>query len=385
MSLRQYIVQQNEQQMFGVACVGDDFWCSSACLELDQTAQIISYEEYHPYGTTSYRSGRTETEVSLKRYKYVGKERDEETGLYYYGARYYAAWICRFVSVDPLQFDYPYYTPYQYAGNKPITYIDLDGLEEAKPKHEIPYDFKAGVYIHGDNDDDVQTVYNDLQAVTRLGLMFNNKTGQLTTDTVPELGVTVTVNPITGIGVFNIYNEDDMMLYEAITSEKTSVNYTINAGPYPGAFMGVKFQPKMSINWLNSPVLLFPFSISIQSKNPISENQSNYDVLKSKVDDYNRNNHTKFSIGLVVLHEITEGYQACLLGIILKVKEIEPAYVTTGKEKSFEYNPDSGKIEEIEVYATREGKDYWFYNIAHNRATIDFFDKEHPKNKRSKK
>ena len=51
MSLRQYIGQQNEQQIFGVACVGDDFWYSSACLELDQDAQIISYEEYHPFGT----------------------------------------------------------------------------------------------------------------------------------------------------------------------------------------------------------------------------------------------------------------------------------------------------------------------------------------------
>ncbi|GAB7088929.1 SpvB/TcaC N-terminal domain-containing protein [Marinifilum fragile] len=104
----------------------------SASLELDESADIISYEEYHPFGTTSYRSGRTETETSLKRYKYVGKERDEETGLYYYGFRYYAAWVCRFVSVDPLQFEYPHYTPFQYAGNKPISYIDLDGLEEAK-------------------------------------------------------------------------------------------------------------------------------------------------------------------------------------------------------------------------------------------------------------
>jgi hypothetical protein len=51
MSLRQDIGQQNEKQMFDVACVVDDFWCSSACLELDQTAQIISYEEYHPYYT----------------------------------------------------------------------------------------------------------------------------------------------------------------------------------------------------------------------------------------------------------------------------------------------------------------------------------------------
>lgn len=49
--------------------------------------------------------------------------------LYYYGARYYASWIARFVSVDPLQHEYPYYTPYQYAGNMPITYIDLDGKE----------------------------------------------------------------------------------------------------------------------------------------------------------------------------------------------------------------------------------------------------------------
>jgi RHS repeat-associated protein len=106
----------------------------SACLELDIDGEIISYEEYHPFGTTSYRSGRSEIEVSLKRYKYCGKERDEETGLYYYGMRYYAAWLCRFVSVDPLQFKYPHYTPYQYAGNKPVSFIDLDGGEEKKPE-----------------------------------------------------------------------------------------------------------------------------------------------------------------------------------------------------------------------------------------------------------
>ena len=116
----------------------------SASLELDQDADIISYEEYHPFGTTSYRSGRSETEVSLKRYKYVGKERDEETGLYYYGARYYASWIARFVSVDPLQHDYPIYTPYQYAGNKPISYIDLDGLEEAKVESNYMDNLRAG-------------------------------------------------------------------------------------------------------------------------------------------------------------------------------------------------------------------------------------------------
>ncbi|MCF8373975.1 MAG: hypothetical protein K9H64_20290, partial [Bacteroidales bacterium] len=117
----------------------------SACLELDSNAAIISYEEYHPFGTTSYRSGNSETEVSLKRYKYVGKERDEETGLYYYGARYYAAWIARFVSVDPIAEDYPYKTPYDYAENRPITGLDLDGFEWIH--FEVRYTISEGEII----------------------------------------------------------------------------------------------------------------------------------------------------------------------------------------------------------------------------------------------
>jgi RHS repeat-associated protein len=104
----------------------------SACLELDYTGRIISYEEYHPFGTTSYRSGRSETEVSLKRYKYCGKERDEQTGFYYYGMRYYAGWLCRFVSVDPMADEYPSLTPYNYCSNNPVSRIDIWGLFDDK-------------------------------------------------------------------------------------------------------------------------------------------------------------------------------------------------------------------------------------------------------------
>jgi RHS repeat-associated protein len=73
----------------------------SAALELDPAAAIISYEEYYPYGSTSLQSGPSAAEVSLKRYRYTGKERDEETGFYYHGARYYAPWIGRWISCDP--------------------------------------------------------------------------------------------------------------------------------------------------------------------------------------------------------------------------------------------------------------------------------------------
>jgi RHS repeat-associated protein len=103
----------------------DDHLGSSA-MQLDTTGAIISREEYYPFGETSFGS------YGKKRYRFCGKEKDEESGLYYYGMRYYSAWTCRFMSVDPLAGKYPYLTPYQYASNDPIGAIDIDGLESTK-------------------------------------------------------------------------------------------------------------------------------------------------------------------------------------------------------------------------------------------------------------
>ena len=74
----------------------------SALLELDEQANIISYEEYFPYGSTSYQAVRGDVQVSAKRYRYIGKERDEESGFYVHGARYFAPWLGRWISSDPL-------------------------------------------------------------------------------------------------------------------------------------------------------------------------------------------------------------------------------------------------------------------------------------------
>ena len=63
----------------------------SACLELDDRANIISYEEYYPFGCTSYQGINQTISSAAKRYRFTGKERDEETGLNYHAARYYAA------------------------------------------------------------------------------------------------------------------------------------------------------------------------------------------------------------------------------------------------------------------------------------------------------
>lgn len=107
----------------------------SASLELDEQAQIITYEEYYPYGNSSYQAVAGKVDVSLKRYRYTRKERDEETGLAYHGARYYATWLGRFCSSDPLHHLSNEVSPYCYAADNPLKYIDPKGLQPIETKH----------------------------------------------------------------------------------------------------------------------------------------------------------------------------------------------------------------------------------------------------------
>jgi len=92
---------------------------------------IKAYNDYYPYGMlVPERHGNT----GDYRYGFNGKENDNEVkgeGLQVdYGFRVYDPRIGKFLSTDPLKANFPWYTPYQFAGNKPIWALDLDGLEE---------------------------------------------------------------------------------------------------------------------------------------------------------------------------------------------------------------------------------------------------------------
>lgn len=102
----------------------------SATLELDEHARILTYEEYHPYGGTAYQAVRARTETP-KRYRFTGRERDTETGLYFHGARYYAPWLCRWTSCDPI--DTPQASSYEYGHGNPVRLIDPDGRQTQTP------------------------------------------------------------------------------------------------------------------------------------------------------------------------------------------------------------------------------------------------------------
>ncbi|MBP5973613.1 toxin [Brasilonema sp. CT11] len=110
---------------------------SSASLELDDKANAISYEEYYPYGSTSYQAVDKNIKAAAKRYQYTGKERDKDTGLYYHGARYYASWLGRWTSCDPIGMKAGM-NLYAYVINNPIKLIDPRGTEDTPPPKEKP-------------------------------------------------------------------------------------------------------------------------------------------------------------------------------------------------------------------------------------------------------
>jgi len=92
------------------------------------------------------------------RYGFNGKENDNEVkgegNQQDYGMRIYDPRLGKFLSVDPLTKSYPWYTPYQFAGNKPINSIDVDGLEPHDVNtHELKTEFPKTAAEHKANDD----------------------------------------------------------------------------------------------------------------------------------------------------------------------------------------------------------------------------------------
>jgi len=109
----------------------------SVGLEVDAHGSIISYEEYHPYGTTAYQARGAGINATAKRYKYTGMERDEESGLSYHSARYYLPWLGRWGSVDPAGL-VDGVNIYRHSHNNPLNFSDVNGRQAKKQSKGTP-------------------------------------------------------------------------------------------------------------------------------------------------------------------------------------------------------------------------------------------------------
>lgn len=99
----------------------------SATYLTDEDGDAYQFALYLPFGE---QMAEQKVAAFSTPYLFNGKELDEETGLYNYGARYYDPSLSVWLGVDPLADEMPQWSPYNYTFNNPINYIDPDG---AKP------------------------------------------------------------------------------------------------------------------------------------------------------------------------------------------------------------------------------------------------------------
>ena len=107
----------------------------SCSLELDQHANVISHEGYYPYGGTAWWAARSAVDADYKTIRYSGKEQDA-SGLYYYGFRYLAPWLGRWVNPDPAG-NIDGLNLYRMVGNNPILYTDALGKDKTPINKDI--------------------------------------------------------------------------------------------------------------------------------------------------------------------------------------------------------------------------------------------------------
>jgi len=104
----------------------------SSSLITNQSGDVVQHLEYIPFGEV-FIDERPSTSTWSTPYKFNAKEMDEETGLYYYGARYYDPRTSVWISVDPLKCMTLNVSSYVYCYNNPVKYIDPDGRFALKP------------------------------------------------------------------------------------------------------------------------------------------------------------------------------------------------------------------------------------------------------------
>ena len=107
----------------------------SSSLITDQLGSIIQHLEYIPFGDTFIDERQSLSSWHTPNL-FNAKERDEETGLTYFGARYYDSRTSIWLSVDPLAEKRPWMSPYVYCSDNPVNRTDPDGRWDGKPSEK---------------------------------------------------------------------------------------------------------------------------------------------------------------------------------------------------------------------------------------------------------
>jgi RHS repeat-associated protein len=124
----------------------------STSLITDLDGNVVQHVEYVPFGEVFIEERNNKWNTP---YLFNAKELDEETGLYYYGARYYDPRVSIWYGTDPMHEKYPVVSTYAYCVQNPLRFIDPDGRSTRVAQNE------DGTYrvIGGDLNDKDYNIY----------------------------------------------------------------------------------------------------------------------------------------------------------------------------------------------------------------------------------
>jgi RHS repeat-associated protein len=209
----------------------------SASWITDSSGQAIQHLQYLPFGET--RVDQRETSWST-RYSFSAKEKDEESGYSYFGARYYDSDLSIWLSVDPMASDYPSTSAYAYCGNNPLRLIDPNGedwYEVVNPttqEKEVKWtDYKSQQEM---DDNKVQGSYLGEAFVHFQGSKDEKvgKDGTLTGEGAKAAQVTI----------YGINGKDDIKTYRGLTMSSNSEKYSqVASGDYKAYYEDMATSP----------------------------------------------------------------------------------------------------------------------------------------------
>lgn len=216
----------------------------------DSDGEVSQHVEYVPFGEVFIEELSSSAKLNTP-FLFNGKELDEETGLYYYGARYYNPRLSLWLSTDPLELFAPNITPYRYGFNNPVNFIDRNGLfeseEEAKnwaEKNKIDVGLFRAHRIMKENENSWSVVN------AREGIMYNRDKSLNGIDNVIGLmpdGVTKSV-----IVFDKPYNEFNTFISDCWNSTfaRNIIPDFISVGFGFSGIAGVGGSSNIELNWL---------------------------------------------------------------------------------------------------------------------------------------
>ncbi len=214
----------------------------SVGLELDANVAIVSYEEYHPYGTTAYRTTNASLRTTAKRYRFTGMERDEESGLNYHSARYYAGWLGRWVTVDPAGL-VDGLNLYGYAKNQPSTILDINGKQSDSTPRAVVVKAALGFVAHLPHvstavdkmvSKDEEVISETVEGVKQIPKLVE-QASNLESDSAKWLGAAW----VSGVGALVASHAMTAGLSEGIVKESTALGNAAQEGDSKGVVEGV--------------------------------------------------------------------------------------------------------------------------------------------------